>query len=423
MLTNPSSLQPKFNHHKPFLKLLALLLLALLIWQVSSLEARADAPQQEAPAPSTAACPTAEPGWLDAYQGQVVSQLFQTVAQVAGTIGPESQFTERVNILLLGSDSRPGEKFGRTDTMIVVTIDPQAKTAGMLSLPRDLWVSVPGYGESRINQAHRTGGVENYPGGGPALAVATVEANLGMPIDFYVLVDFEGFQQVVDTLGGIDLCVPEAIDAAAYYGYTPEYVNPAEYYSFVPVSAVDPAAAPTPTATPGAAEESVEQDRGYEFLYIEPGWHTLDGATALTYARSRASVTADFARVQRQQAVLFAIKAKALQMNAVLQLPELWQNLDQTVQTDLTLSQALQLAQLAYQIDPADIQTAAISHDQTMSFRTAQGASVLLPKRAEIEALVEAMFGPVTPTAPPTQAEIEAGLAQPNAIAQAQSQD
>ncbi len=415
MLTILSSLQPKSNHHKPFLKLLAVLLLALLIWQTGSLEARADAPQQEAPAPA-AVCPIAEPSWLDAYQGQVVSQLFQTVAQVAGTIGPESQFTERVNILLLGSDSRPGEKFGRTDTMIVVTIDPQAKTAGMLSIPRDLWVSVPGYGESRINQAHRTGGVEKYPGGGPALAVATIEANLGIPIDFYVLVDFEGFQQVVDTLGGIDLCVPEAIDAAAYYGYTPEYVNPAEYYSFVPVSAVDPA--PAPTATPDAAEESVEQDRGYEFLYIEPGWHTLDGATALTYARSRASITADFARVQRQQAVLFAIKAKALQMNAVLQLPELWQSLGQTVQTDLTLSQALQLAQLAYQIDPAHIQTAAISHDQTMSFRTAKGASVLLPRRVEIQTLLEPIFGPTYPTALPTQAEIEAGLVQPNTIAQ-----
>ncbi|MCK6627771.1 MAG: LCP family protein [Anaerolineae bacterium] len=444
MLTIPSSLQSKSSHQKLILKLLVLLLLTLSVWQISVFEARAAAPHREPPsAPvyvplalgqleqtavltastdlttSAAVCPTVESGWLDAYQGQVVNELFQTVAQVAGAIGPETQFTERVNILLLGSDSRPGEKFGRTDTMIVVTIDPQAKTAGMLSIPRDLWVSVPGYGESRINQAHRTGGVEGYPGGGPALAVATVEANLGVPIDFYVLVDFEGFQQVVDTLGGIDLCVPEAIDAAAYYGYTPEYVNPEEYYSFVPVSAVDPAAAAA-TATPGAAEETIEQSQGYEFLYIEPGWHTLDGATALTYARSRASITADFARVQRQQAVLLAIKAKALQMNAVLRLPELWQTLGQTVQTDLTLSQALQLAQLAYEIDPAQIQTTAISHDQTMSYRTTSGASVLLPKRAEIKNLVEPMFGPTNPTALPTQAEIEAGLAQPNTIAQAE---
>jgi LCP family protein required for cell wall assembly len=414
------------------LKLLVLLLLILWVWQISAFEARAAAPHQEilaAPVPvtpaegqleqtavltastvlatSAAVCPTVEPGWLDAYQGQVVSELFQTVVQVAGTMGPQAQFTKRVNILLLGSDSRPGEKFGRTDTMIVVTIDPQAKTAGMLSIPRDLWVSVPGYGESRINQAHRTGGVEGYPGGGPALAVATVEANLGVPIEFYVLVDFEGFQQVVDTLGGIDLCVPEGIDAAAYYGYTPEYVNPEEYYSFVPVSAVDSVAAPAPTATPGAAEEIIEQSQGYEFLYIEPGWHTLDGATALTYARSRASVTADFARVQRQQAVLLAIKAKALQMNAVLRLPELWQTMGQTVQTDLTLSQALQLAQLAYEIDPAQIQTAAISHDQTKSYRTASGASVLLPRREEIKTLVTEMFGASNPTAPLTQAEIE----------------
>lgn len=441
MLTITLFTQPKPCSQKFIWRFLFLLLLSLLIWQISLVEAWAASPgvlpqMESAPLesvtpsvlltntqtilPDPAVCPTTEATSFDYYQNLVVSNFFKATVGLAETIPSDPTLQKRVNILLLGSDSRPGEKFGRTDTMIVVTIDPAAKTAGLLSIPRDLWVSIPGYAEGRINQAHRIGGVENYPGGGPALAVKTVEANLGMPIDFYVLVDFEGFKQVIDTLDGLDLCVPETIDAATYYGYVPEYVNEAENYSFVPAAQVETAEVISATATPQPAEEATDQAKGYEFLYIEAGWHTLDGATALTYARSRASVTADFARVQRQQAVLLAIKNKALQMDVVFRLPELWQTMCQTVQTNLTLAQALQLAQLAYQIDAAHIQTAAISHDQTMSYRTASGASVLLPKRAELKLLVENMVGPVNPTAPPTQAEIEAGLAQPNAIAQTQ---
>jgi len=97
-------------------------------------------------------------------QGQVDAPNLPNIAQ------------ERTNILLLGSDKR-AEELGpsRTDTIIVVTIDPQNKTAGMLSIPRDLWVSIPGYSKGRINTAHFLGERDDYPGGGPALAKTTVQ--------------------------------------------------------------------------------------------------------------------------------------------------------------------------------------------------------------------------------------------------------
>ncbi|MGD8997673.1 MAG: LCP family protein, partial [Anaerolineae bacterium] len=96
---------------------------------------------------------------------------------------------ERVNILVMGIDQRPGEEGAfRTDTMLVLTLDPVTTTGGMLSIPRDLWVPIPGYGVGRINTAHFLGEIDNYPGGGPALAAKTVENNLGMPIHYYLRV-------------------------------------------------------------------------------------------------------------------------------------------------------------------------------------------------------------------------------------------
>jgi anionic cell wall polymer biosynthesis LytR-Cps2A-Psr (LCP) family protein len=143
--------------------------------------------------------------------------------------------------------------------------------------------------------------------------------------------------------------------------------------------------------------------------------HTFDGETALRYARTRATTTADFARVQRQQAVLLAIRDKALQVGAIPRIPELWRAMGHLVETNLQLTEVLQLAQLAYEIPVTSTQAAAISHDQTVNYTTSSGAQVLLPRRTEIQALVTEMFGASNPTAPPTQAELEQNkLAQAN---------
>lgn len=355
-------------------------------------------------------CPALEsPAVEDSTQQYLAKQFLSTAMQLVDTFQSEAALTERVTILLLGSDHRPDEKFGRADTMILVTIDPISKTAGMLSVPRDLWVTIPGYGENRLNMAYRLGELKQYPGGGPALAMETIEANLGVTIDHYVLVDFDGFKQIVDTLGGIDVCVPETIDAAAYYGYAAESINKEAYYSFVPAPPEGPVE--TVNASTGSQDTATgllsdDQEQGYKFLYIEAGWHTLDGYTALRYARSRASVTADFARVMRQQAVLLAIREKALRLDIIPKTPELWQTMGHIIDTDLQLTDILQVAQLAYDIPRENIRTAAISHEQTQGYTTSKGASVLLPRRAEIKVLVEDMFGASHPTAPLTQAEL-----------------
>lgn len=353
--------------------------------------------------PPTAMAPAASPT-SDALTNDIMRIASSLAERVLGTITS----SKRTNILLLGSDTRVGDNYGHTDSVIVVTIDPATKSAAMLSIPRDLWVTIPGYGENRINQAYRLGEFKQYPGGGSALVKATVEANFGILIDHYALVKFEGFAQMVDTMGGVEVCVPERLDAASYHGYTATAINKEEYYSFVSASTVL-----LPESDPAAA---LDPKRGYEFLYIEAGWHTLNGNTALQYARSRASLTADFARVQRQQAVLMALRSKALQLGLIPKLPELWYTMQAMYETDLTLSDALTLAQLASTIAADHIHTLAISHDQTQGYRTPEGAQVLLPKREAIQALIGASFGVTVPSTSLTHLDAMGEATQPTEL-------
>ena len=124
------------------------------------------------------------------------------------TQSPPDIEQERVNILVLGTDRRTGEQGpSHTDTMIVLTVDPGNQTAGMLSIPRDLWVSIPGHSENRINTAHFLGEVDGNPGGGPALAKTTVQYALGIPIHYYVRVNFEGFERFIDAIEDIPVGV------------------------------------------------------------------------------------------------------------------------------------------------------------------------------------------------------------------------
>ena len=168
---------------------------------------------------------------------------------------------ERTNILLLGIDKRAQELgASRTDTMIVATVDPETKTAAMLSIPRDLWVSIPSYSEGRINTAHFLGDRDDYPGGGPALAKKTVQYALGIPIHYYVRINFEGFEKLVDAIGGISIDVKEAIHD----------------------------------------EEYPDGNYGYMTVDIPAGPQHMDGKTALQYARVRHGGS-DFLRAKRQQ--------------------------------------------------------------------------------------------------------------------------
>ncbi len=267
--------------------------------------------------------------------------------------------TERVNVLLMGIDLRCGEEGPtHTDSMMVVTIDPVGLSAGALSLPRDMWVEIPGFGVNRINQAYFQGDAFQYPGGGAALAVETVEATLGVPIAYYVTANFEGFVEFVDLVGGITVDVDEEIDDPTY---------PDSCYGFDP-------------------------------FYIAPGVHELGGVEALKYARTRATFGGDIDRAARQQEVVMAVRDKALRLNVVprllAQAPQLWQSFQNNVNTNMSLEEAIQLALLAQDIPRENIRTEVIDYDYVYNEMTWDGQMVLVPNRERIRLLRDQLFAP-----------------------------
>ena len=269
--------------------------------------------------------------------------------------------SERVTLLLMGIDQRCDESeadLAHTDSMMIVTIDPVTKSGALLSLPRDLWVDIPGFTVDRINQAYFYGEAYEYPGGGAALAVETVGATLGIPINYYVTVNFDAFIQFVDLLGGIDVNAKEVIDDPSY---------PDRCY-------------------------------GYDPFHLEAGAHTLDGATALKFARSRATFGGDVDRAARQQQVVLAVRDKVLQLNMLPQLlrqaPQLWQSFQDNVRTNLSLDNVLELSLLMQDIPRSSIRTAVIDYNYVYNETTPDGRQVLVPIRDQIRLLRNEIFSP-----------------------------
>jgi LCP family protein required for cell wall assembly len=278
---------------------------------------------------------------------------------------PRWKGTDRLNILVMGIDQREHEEGPwRTDTMLVLTLDPVTLSAGVLSIPRDLWVPIADYGEqARINQAHFLGEIYDYPGGGPALAAKTVQYNLGVHIHHYARVNFTAFEQVIDLMGGIEICVDEEINDPTY---------PDEGY-------------------------------GYDPLHIDAGCQTFDGKMALKYARTRHSGGGDFDRARRQQDVLRAVFEKVTQPDELPRLaaqsPELWETLQGAVVTDLQLDEIVALANLASEVDPNAIRFGVIDENYTSFWTTPDGQEVLVPQRDRIRELRDRIFTSEPPPA------------------------
>ncbi len=272
--------------------------------------------------------------------------------------------TERINILFLGVDQRCDEQGpSHTDTIMLATVDPVSKSAALFSLPRDLWIEIPGFGVDRINQAYYFGQAFEYPGGGPALAQETVESLLGVPVDYYLTVDFQAFVDAVNLIGGLTIDVPEAIVDDTY---------PDNCY-------------------------------GYDPFSIQVGKQRLDGEVALKYARTRATPGGDVDRAQRQQAVLLAIREQVAQLDQlpglIVQAPLLWRSLQENVTTNLPLQDLLELAMLVQAIPAGNIRTAVLDYDYVYIETTPDGRQVLVPRREEIRALRDEVFAaPVIPT-------------------------
>lgn len=277
-----------------------------------------------------------------------------SVARANGGVISIPERKERINILLLGIDRREIEKGPcRTDTMIVVSVDPLNKTASMLSIPRDLWVLIPDLNvHNRINAAHLLGDAKDYPGGGPALAKKTVQYLLGIPIHYFVRVNFAGFARIVDEIGGITINVEQPIHDDKF---------PDEGYGYITVD-------------------------------IPAGVQKMNGTTALQYARVRHG-SSDFHRARRQQQVLMAIRDKALSLDIpVTRIPQLLRAFNDSLDTDLSLVDIEGLVRLAREIRPENIRNAVIDESMTTATRTPEGWDVLIADPERIRQMVAELF-------------------------------
>lgn len=262
----------------------------------------------------------------------------------------------QIVVLLMGVDSRLGYSLvSRTDVLMLIAVDPERNTISLLSIPRDLYVQIPGHGRDRINTAFVHGSAGDNPGGGAALVMQTVEKTLGVAIDHYVLVDFSVLIKIVDTLGGIDVYVPYAIDDPTY----------------------------------------PDMNLGYDPLYIAEGLHHFDGATALKYARTRHQDN-DFYRAQRQQQIIFAVRRQVLGLgffDLMSRAPALYERISSGVFTDLSLEEMMQMARVAHDIPEENIHTAVLNYNYVRDYWTDDGAHVLLLKHEETATLIRRMFG------------------------------
>ncbi len=285
-----------------------------------------------------------------------------------------------VTIMLLGSDKRPNRNDYRTDTIILANIIPNIPSVTLLSIPRDLWVYIPGYRFTKINVADEHGEFTRFPGGGAGLLKQTIEYNLGIHVDYYARVDFAGFMSIVDTLGGIDVVANCPLQ---------------DVFPDDPISED-----PTITGT----------------LSIEkPGIVHLDGKHALWYARSR-QTTSDWDRSLRQQRVLRAIWNKANQQGLITRLPELWANLSSTVKTDLSLKDVVWLASIGARLDSAHVKSHLLDGNVVYHWTTLDTrAWVVSPLPDQLSPSLREMFNPPTniTAQAPTRVEVLNGSPDP----------
>jgi LCP family protein required for cell wall assembly len=254
----------------------------------------------------------------------------------------------QVNILILGSDYRPGSGY-RTDVFMLLSLYPNEGTASVLSFPRDLYVNLPGIGNQRINVAQPFGGFE--------LSKATLNENFDVTADYYIMTNMQGFTGIINNLGGI------TVNVGAYLSDNCQL----------------------PQADAGR----------YCTVYAGPTY--MNGDTALWYVRSRYS-TSDFDRTRRAQEVIYAIFEKLMSLDAVSKAPDLYNLYISSVETNLTMSDLVPLVPIASKIlsDPSKLRRYAIGPEHVSAYVLPDsGANVLLPNYDLIEKVIyESAFTP-----------------------------
>ncbi len=290
--------------------------------------------------------PSATPG-----SGNLITNALEGLREGAGTLIagaiPDWSGTERVTFLLLGTDRRPGEEASRSDTIMVFSVDPGTSSMALISIPRDLCVEKCKTARDRVN------GI--FLREGPVKMAEAVGELLGVEIDYYVTIGFEGFEEIVDTLGGIEIEVYQEFDD-----------------NFLVAG----------------SEEGVR-------LKLEVGVNRLDGPTALMYARSRlANQRSDWDRICRQQQVLLAVKAQVLTARAFVLAPSLIRTLVTAVETDFPVTEIPPMAKLILAIAPEHTVLRVVDHGSgtILGHEGEDGAEMLKPDPEKLIEFVQDIF-------------------------------
>ena len=299
-----------------------------------------------------------------------VTELPPPITVPESELPPAWDGASRITVLIIGLDYRDwiaNEGPPRSDTMILLTIDPLTKTAGMLSIPRDMWVNIPGFGYSRINTAYSSGEGNKLPGGGPELARKTVEQFIGVPIQYYAQVDFSTFASFIDEIGGIEI-------------YNDENLR------------LDPV---------GVGKDKIK--------LTCCGMRPLDGEKALAYVRFRKDKEGDVARSERQQKVIIAIRNKVLSPEnfpmMIGKAQTFYEQFSAGIRTNMPFDVAIRLGVLAKDIPVESIKQGSIDYTMVALDSTTLGgekADVMKPLPDKIRELRDQIFtagGAVNPLA------------------------
>lgn len=329
--------------------------------------------------------------------GWVAWKILRNELKIFGWGGITSLFNQeklngedsgRVNLLLAGNSADDANHGGAnlTDSIMIVSIDVKNNTAFMLSIPRDLYVDIPGNGYAKINEAYQDGEADHfseagYANGGMGLLEKTVSQHFGIPIHYYALVDYAAVRQAVDAVDGID----------------------------VTISSTDPR---------GLYDPSPDLNNNYKPLVkLSNGVNHLDGVQALGLARARGDHygsygygTGDFTRTANQRAILLALKKKAVASSTLtnpIKLGQLFDSFGNNVKTDLTLGNAKRLYEISKKVPDSAITSVGLNDVDGKSLLTSYtnrlGQSTLIPRAgiddfSELKALVQKL---TTPAATP----------------------
>ena len=310
------------------------------------------------------------------WQGDLLTALFSPISFVARLINPTKlkETDGRVNALILGLDTRANGGLLNTDTILVGSFSLSGGDPALISIPRDLWVSFATGGQGKINSAYAFAAVQLNgkidEGKGVEAAKKMVEQVLGIPLHYWVVVGFEGLKEIIDALGGIEVCVERTFDD---YGY------------------------------PVPGKENAPLSQRYEHLHFDKGCQKMNGERALKYSRSRSGIAggegSDFARVRRQQKVILAVKDKILSLSLLLnpgKVIKLYNQLTKTIKMNASLGETQRALELLYNFqDLEEVKTLVLDPESKLTYvgkpSLYGGAYILVPKGGNFDAIHKAV--------------------------------